>query len=219
MRPTGTDGFIDRMTALLLLRHGPTEWTEARRLQGRSDVPLSDAGRRMVAAWRLPDEARAYASVTSPLKRSMETADILLRANQIGGTLRIEPRLVEMSFGDWEGYSLTQLRAANGPTMEEWEAQGLDLRPPNGESPREVQNRLQPWLEEVVADSRAVLAVTHKGVIRALYSLATGWDMRGKPVHRLAEYALHRFELGGKGPRIVEPNIRLCAHAAAEPAP
>ena len=44
------------MTPLVLIRHGATEWNADGRIQGHSDPPLSAAGRRAVAAWRLPDE-------------------------------------------------------------------------------------------------------------------------------------------------------------------
>jgi probable phosphoglycerate mutase len=66
------------------------------------------------------------------------------------------------------------------------EARGLDFRPPGGESPREVCARLQALLAELAADPQPVVAVCHKGVIRAALVLATGWDMRSKPPLRLA---------------------------------
>src|SRR3546814_19659201 len=67
------------------------------------------------------------------------------------------------------------------------EALGLDLRPPGGESPRQVQDRLKPWLAERSSCGRDTIAVTHKGVIRALYALACGWDMTGPPPDKLRD--------------------------------
>lgn len=197
------------MSVLLVLRHGPTEWTAARRLQGRSDIPLSVAGRAMVAIWRLPDRSRSLPWVTSPLRRCTETAEILRRGTPAIGTPRIEPRLTEMSFGAWEGRSLGELRATHGPAMAELEGRGLDFRAPDGESPRDVQDRLRPWLEALAADSDGVVAVTHKGVIRALYALATGWDMSGKPPQRLLDNTVHEFDLDRTGLRIGTLNIPL----------
>ena len=65
-----------------LLRHGSTEWNEAGRMQGRSDVPLSDRGRAQVRAWHVPiDPACPTPWISSPLKRAVETAEILSGAS------------------------------------------------------------------------------------------------------------------------------------------
>jgi broad specificity phosphatase PhoE len=203
------------MSALFLLRHGPTEWTAAHRLQGRSDIPLSAGGRRLVETWQLPYRAAQSEWVSSPLARATETAEILRHRYHPAEALRIEPRLAEMSFGEWEGQTLTELRSIHGPAMAEWEGKGLDFRAPGGESPRDVRDRLRPWLEEMGAVNKDVLAITHKGVMRALYALASGWDMRGKPPQRLADNAVHEFELDRRGLRIGRLNISLQPQAAA----
>jgi probable phosphoglycerate mutase len=91
------------------------------------------------------------------------------------------------------------------------EARGLDFRPPGGESPREVCARLQALLGELARDPRPVVAVCHKGIMRAALVLATGWDMRGRPPVRLAralgcELRCHRsgrVELGEPVPLAV----------------
>jgi probable phosphoglycerate mutase len=203
------------MSALFLLRHGPTDWTAARRLQGRSDIPLSAGGRRLVETWQLPDRAVQGEWVSSPLARATETAEILRRRHHPAEDLRVEPRLAEMSFGEWEGQTLTELRSIHGPVMAEWEGRGLDFRALGGESPRDVQDCLRPWLEELTIENKDVLAITHKGVMRALYALASGWDMRAKPPHRLADNAIHEFELDRTGLRIATLNIPLHRQARA----
>jgi probable phosphoglycerate mutase len=104
-----------------------------------------------------------------------------------------------MDWGTWEGRTLAELRAEVGPVMAQREAAGLDFKPPGGESPREVQARLQPLLAEIAASGRPVGAITHKGVIRALLALATSWDMRGKAPVRLNWRAVHLFALDGDG--------------------
>jgi len=181
-------------TSLALIRHGPTAWTQENRLQGHTDVPLSVKGRETVSRWRLPPELAGCQWVSSPLSRALETARILSAA-----TPRIEPRLKEMSYGEWEGRRLPDLRAELGEAMAENEARGLDFRPAGGESPRELQQRLSSWLAEVVLADRPTVAVTHHGVVRALLSLATGWDMTGKPPEKLAWGAVQFFRLGKDG--------------------
>lgn len=197
------------MATLTLLRHGPTEWTAARRLQGRTDVPLSDAGRRAVAGWRLPEAMLGAQWVSSPLLRCRETVEMLRRNHPAAPSPRIESRLAEMSFGEWEGWTLQELRATHGAAMKDWEAMGLDFRVPGGESPRDVQMRLSPWLKEIAAGGRATLAITHKGVIRALYALASGWAMLGKPPTKLRYDALQGFLVDEAGIRIERLNTPL----------
>ena len=83
--------------------------------------------------------------------------------------------------------------------MRELEGRGLDFCAPRGESPRAVQDRLRPWVEELAGGDDSAIAVTHKGVIRALYALATGWDMRQKPAQKLRGDAAQLFEVGVRG--------------------
>ncbi len=182
------------MTALAFIRHGPTEWTESERIQGRADVPLSEAGRARVAAWRLPPEVGGFVWVSSPLCRATETARLL-------GARRLttEPRLAEMQWGAWEGRRYTDLRRELGAAFRKNEALGLDFRPDGGESPRQVQDRLRPWLVETAGDGRPTIAVTHNGVIRAALALATGWDMTGPPPQKPGSAAAHLFRLDGDG--------------------
>jgi probable phosphoglycerate mutase len=168
------------VTRVLLIRHGPTAWNASGRIQGQTDVELSPEGRAEVRRWRLP-AAWAQARVfSSPLSRARETAMILT-----GRTPTLDPRLSEMAWGRFEGRRLADLRARAPGEMAANEARGLDFRPPGGESPREVCARLQSLLGELAADPRPVVAVCHKGVMRAALVLATDWDMRGRPPMRL----------------------------------
>jgi broad specificity phosphatase PhoE len=182
------------MALLALLRHGPTDWTAERRLQGRVDLPLSSVGRAMVAGWQLAPEVDGFVWVTSPLRRARETAALLGHADAL-----VDARLAEMNFGEWEGRRLAEISAELGPAMTEMEERGLDFRAPGGESPREVQQRLAPFLAEVGQDGIDRLAVTHKAVIRALYAFASGWPMLGRPPQRLMEFGLHLFAVAGDG--------------------
>lgn len=187
------------MTLLALIRHGPTEYNEQGRMQGRSDEPLNEAGRAAVGGWRLPPELTGADWVSSPLIRARETAR-LLGAPQ----LVIEPRIIEMDWGRWEGRRLDELRAELGVAMAENEARGLDFRPEGGESPSDVQARVAPWLAAVGGRGRPTVAVTHKGVIRAILALATAWDMTGKPPLKLAPAAAHVFAVAADGKVTVE---------------
>ena len=186
------------MTALVVLRHGPTVWSAEGRLQGRTDLPLSPEGRERVSQWRLPADAPDHDWISSPLARATDTARLL------GGVPPVEPRLIEMSFGAWEGHRLANLRAADPDGVAAREEQGLDFRAPDGESYREVQTRLSDWLAERAALGRPTLAICHKAVIRALYALAVGWDMTGPPPDRLADDTCHRLDLAADGTPVID---------------
>ncbi len=189
---------------LLLLRHATTPWNEGRRLQGRSDIGLSPRGRAEASRWRLPCWAAGWPVLTSPLKRAQQTAQLMgCRAQSVAW-------LIEMDWGRWEGRRLADLRAELGPAMAAMEARGLDLRPPGGESPRAVGQRLLPFLQALDAGAEGYVLVTHKGVIRALLSLAGGWDMRQDWPERLRPHCGHLFGLGPQGrPSLGRLNLEL----------
>lgn len=90
---------------IFLVRHGETEWNRQRRLQGRTDIPLNDAGlaeaRRAAKALRDVNFDRIF---TSPLQRARKTAEILRGSREIPVTA--EPLLIEVSFGVGEGIQL-----------------------------------------------------------------------------------------------------------------
>ena len=175
-------------------------------MQGRRDIPLSERGRAQARTWRVPAELAQHASwVSSPLSRAVETAELLT-----GRTVERESALIEMDWGDWEGSTLDELRHAHGAAFAQNEARGLDFRAPGGESPREVRERLQPWLGRVATSAVPVVAVTHLGVLRVIVAAATGWDMTGKPPIRLKSDAIHSFSVDRRGQvTIVECNLPL----------
>jgi probable phosphoglycerate mutase len=193
------------MTELVMIRHGPTAWNAEGRMQGRSDQPLSEAGRLEVGTWRVPAAFHGHHWVVSPLARTRETAALLGRPDA-----EPEEAVIETDWGDWEGQRLEDLRQRLGDTMTAMEALGLDFRPPGGERPRDVQDRLRPWLVRLAEARRPTVAVCHRGVIRALFSLATGWDFTGKPPVKLRNATAHRFLVEAAGrPRVVQMNLPL----------
>lgn len=192
------------MIRLVLLRHGATDWNAEHRLQGRADIPLSAAGLAQLRGRRLPEAFRGRRWLTSPLGRAVATAGAL------GIAATVEPTLIEMDWGDYEGRTPAELRTLHGTAFAENEARGLDLQPPDGESPRAVQTRLQPWLQRLAASGEDAGAVTHKGVIRALLALACDWPMLGKPPVKLDWQCLHDFRITDDGrPELLAPNIPL----------
>ncbi|HVJ41180.1 MAG TPA: histidine phosphatase family protein [Dongiaceae bacterium] len=193
------------MTELIVIRHAPTPWNRAKRLQGRSNIALDDEGRALAARWRPAAQAwEAWQILSSPLQRARETAALLFP----GRPVRVDPRLIEMDFGTWEGKTLRDLRAMPGGDAAQRELLGLDFHAPGGESPRQVQARLQPLLLDLAAAGRETVAVAHKAVLRALYAQAAGWDMTAKPPQKIHANCAHHFRLAAAGrPAVAHLNV------------
>jgi broad specificity phosphatase PhoE len=193
------------MTFFALIRHGTTEWNAAGLVQGSSDIPLNTQGFLEVSSWALPSIFEKYRWLSSSLQRALQTAFILA-----GYETEVDKRLVEMDWGSWEGRALADLKEEIGDLRAAWEAKGLDFRGPNGESPRDVQNRMVSMLQEVATKGEPTIAVTHKGFIRAIYARAINWDMTSKPSDELLDGCVQLFKLDATGePSVVELNIKL----------
>ena len=82
--------------------------------------------------------------------------------------LEIDPRLREMVFGDWDGRTWKELRAADGPFLEEWMKSWWHRPAPGGEGFADVARRASQWLDELLESStgQTVVAVGHGGSIR-----------------------------------------------------
>lgn len=194
------------MTRLLVLRHAPTDWNAGRRLQGRADIPLSEAGRAAAAQWHLPDWTAGWQALASPLSRAQETARLL------GLDPVPEPALTELDWGGWEGLRLSDRTRIDPAELARREALGLDFRAPDGESYRELQARLAPLLLRLAAAGRDTVAVCHRGVILALYACAADWTMIGDAPDGLQWGCAHLFRLDDSGAPVIERlNISLAA--------
>ena len=198
---------------LSVIRHASTAWNEQGRMQGRRDEPLSARGRAQVSAWRLPAELAAPVRwYSSPLRRAVETARLLS-----GREPQRENALVEMDWGEWEGFALDALRTRFNAEFARNEALGLDFQPPGGESPRDVLIRVRRWLAGISREASPVVAVTHNGVLRAILAAATGWDMTAKPPLKMRANAVHQFSVSDDGSlTVLECNIALAASARIE---
>ncbi len=192
------------MTELLFIRHGPTEWNEAGRIQGRSDIPLSNSGRDEVRSWTLSPSFQSWACFCSPLSRARETAALLGFE-----TPQIVDDLQEMHWGECEGHTLNTLRAIDPEAFRRNEDRGLDFRPAGGESPREVKVRLAQWVASLEEEALPAVIVCHKGVLRAALSLATDWDMFDDPADKIREPCAHLYTIQGDSLLVKQLNILL----------
>lgn len=181
------------MKKLYILRHAPTRWNELKLIQGQSNTPLGEEGIRIAQLWQIPFETKDLLCLSSPLKRCVETAEIM------GFRPSVEPLLIEMNWGIFEGKTLRDLYDEMGSMMAEFEALGIDFLPPMGESPREVRRRVKKCIDQYLSTPQDLLIFSHKGVIRALYSLATNWDMKDDPKDKLKDNTAHCFTISPTG--------------------
>ena len=188
------------MPDILVIRHGATEWSATKRLQGRKDLPLSIAGADQVAKWRIDPLWNDAICLSSPLRRCVETARIL------NLPFRIENALIEMDWGDFEGERLQDLRATRTHAMTQAEQQGIDFTAPNGESPRSVAARIKPLFESCTHNQ---VWITHKGVRNACMILSLGWNMLGKPPLKLTDNSALHLRMRKRGLPVCAGMINL----------
>ena len=155
------------MGLFYLVRHGESAWNAENRLCGRSDIPLSEAGRRqaMSLAERLKP-IRFDAFYTSPLGRAFETARLIAEA--VGLEPVPDQRLVELDYGLWEGRILSDIVENDAQAFRAWDAKPAQLAPPGGESGLAAQQRIVSFLDSVGARHAQgrVLVTFHKTVCR-----------------------------------------------------
>ena len=147
------------MTTLLLVRHGETDWNAEGRLQGQTDTPLNDYGRRQARALAEQLDGRPFdALYASDLSRARETAEII--AARLGLPVELDPDLREKNWGSWEGLTTTERDAVEFV----------------GESTEAHRERTLAALHRIAAlhPDGSVLVVTHGGSIRRVQAAATG---------------------------------------------
>lgn len=160
---------------LYFVRHGETDWNRERRLQGQHDIPLNALGR--VQASRCGELLRGllerngrptaeYDYVSSPLGRARETMELMRAAMGLDPeAYRTDARLMEMSFGRWEGFTFAELQAREAPALAERERDKWAFVLPGGESYAQLQVRVRAWYQSLEHDS---VVSAHGGVCRAL---------------------------------------------------
>ncbi|MEA4882529.1 MAG: histidine phosphatase family protein [Clostridia bacterium] len=170
------------MTRLMLIRHGETMWNRERRLQGRSDVPLSDLGRaQAVAGARYMGESRSVGRVSlvyaSPQSRAAETARPIAEALRV--PIEFDDRLMEVDIGRLSGLTWDEVLSTYVEFAEAHRRNPLSTKYLGGESLLDVQARAANMLGSVIKEheNAAVVLVAHGIVLKALICLILGADV------------------------------------------
>ena len=179
------------MKTLCLVRHGETEWHDAGRVAGRSDVALSANGH---------EEARSAGRYLSQLienthdryglhhaiwysstaRRTRTSASLMREAFQPSTEVIVDARLVELDFGDWEGQRWSDVHESDGDVLAAWGEDWVKRSPPNGETFAAQRHRCRAWYDDWASTSAAeasAIAVIHGGSIRALVCDLVGWPL------------------------------------------
>jgi probable phosphoglycerate mutase len=147
------------------VRHGETERSAGHIYSGQSDVPLTDAGREQarLAGARLAD-AGIDAVWSSPLCRATETAEAIAAAT--GAPVTVDDRLIEVDYGELEGFDRDSASERFGAAFEEWRADPFNAPLPGMEPLGDALARARSATHDAVAASACPVLVGHQGILR-----------------------------------------------------
>ena len=169
-----------RMGTLLIVRHGETEWNAEGRIQGHTDIGLSEKGAEQARSLgqRLADR-QIDVAYSSDLKRTSETAKLALSGRDI--TLNETPRLREYNKGIFEGMTLSEIQEKFPAEYPKYLEKDLSYAPEGGETTRDVSTRMASIFAEIKANhlDETVLVVSHGGVLRAAMVSLLGMPLEG----------------------------------------
>jgi len=185
----GWDTDLGTPTTTLLLRHGQTPHTVDKRFSGSGgeDPPLTPVGEEQAraAATRLAADGGVAAVVSSPMRRAVQTAEVVAAA--LGVDVRPVEGFRECAFGEWEGHTFAEVQRRWPRELAAWLADTA-VAPPGGESFEAVRARVHVARDELLERyaGRTVVVVTHVTPVKLLVRDALGAPMS----------ALYRMELG-----------------------
>jgi probable phosphoglycerate mutase len=164
---------------LYFVRHGETDWNAERRYQGQTDIHLNERGR--AQSRRNGEALRAFLPhiagadyVASPLGRTRETMEILRDTLGLApADYRLDHRLIELSYGAWEGQLQANLPNSDPQGLAERFKDPFRWRPVGGESYADLLKRTIDWAETLDRDT---VVASHGGVSRCLRAHVLGLD-------------------------------------------
>lgn len=184
------------------IRHGETDWNVEGRLQGHQDVPLNARGCAQAARCgevlrdlfaRDGRDPATLDYVSSPLGRARQTMELARPALGLAPDgYRIEQRLIEISFGNWEGFTIAQLRNSNPQRIaarehDKWHF----VAPGSGESYQAVSARMRDWYDSL---TRNTVVTAHGGTARGLIASLGIAKPAVAPLIDIAQGVVYVFE-------------------------
>ncbi|MGE3107405.1 MAG: histidine phosphatase family protein [Phycisphaerales bacterium] len=149
---------IATTTRVLVVRSGPTDWDDAARLQGTTDMPVSRTGIEQVRRCiQILEGSRLGAVWCGPDEASVQTAELL--AHTTGGVVSVADELADMNLGLWEGMLVSELTARFPKACKAWMDDPSLVNPPGGESVTEAYERLTGCVTRILERARAGAAI------------------------------------------------------------
>ncbi len=208
------------MLRLYLIRHGLTEWNNTRRLQGHTDVPLSEEGIKQanLIAERL-SKVELNAVWSSDLNRARITAEIIAEAHSI--EVRSTQLLRETMLGEWEGLTQEDIIArGDEPKLKAYHLDPMANRPPGGEPLECVWSRIIEARDQIISScpEGSVAVVGHGGSLRVFLCDALGLDVSGLRRIWLDNVSLSMLEYweSGSWVRLVNDTCHLHADGVSD---
>lgn len=152
---------------LILIRHGETLWNKEGRVQGSSNIELSDVGiqhsRQLAESLK---DTPIHSIYSSPLSRAQETARIINQYHN--APIYLESGLMEMDQGNFEGLTFQELMACEKDFLKKWIADPASVKMPNGESLHELQARAWKVIENITIEPCCIVVVSHSFTIASI---------------------------------------------------
>jgi broad specificity phosphatase PhoE len=164
------------MAKLILARHGETVWNVEKIYRGRTDVNLDEVGIKQaellgkyLSNWELE------AIYSSPLKRALDTANIVARYQKIG--VHVAEGLVDFDYGEWQSLPEEEAKRLYPTLHNEWHNNPHKVKMPGGESLEDVRKRAVAIVNDVLPKYQgSILLVSHRVVNKVLICSLLGLD-------------------------------------------
>ena len=194
-----------------LIRHAQTVWNRGKKIQGRSDSPLTAEGENQASSWgRILAQYSWDRILASDAGRALATAGIINAFLKI--PLATDSRLQEQNWGQWEGMTVRQIETDARQVLNEQINAGWAFCPPGGESRRSVLKRSRAALLNAAQryPAETILVVCHEGVVKSLIYDRYGRKFLPHEPAILKSYRLHWLACAGSGLQIEAINaLRL----------
>jgi broad specificity phosphatase PhoE len=164
------------MAKLILARHGETVWNVEKIYRGRADVNLDEVGIKQaellgkyLSNWKLE------AIYSSPLKRALDTANIVARYQKIG--VHVAEGFIDFDYGEWQSLPEEEAKRLYPTLHNEWHNNPHKVKMPGGESLEDVRKRAVAIVNDVLPKYQgSILLVSHRVVNKVLICSLLGLD-------------------------------------------
>jgi len=195
------------MTAIILARHGETDWNAGEIFRGRVDVPLNDNGLRQAGLLgKYLSGEKIDIIYSSPLQRAVKTAQAVAARRRL--TVSVVENLNDVDCGDWQGLLVREVKEKFPELYQDYLDTPEQVRFPGGETLEEVRSRVMPFVEDAVmrCGEGTIVLVSHRVVHKVLICALLGLGNSSFWNFRLDTGGITRFEFNGDRVVIISHN-------------